>query len=109
MSQNRTWTSFGGGPREALNPIRGGSLWMGAIAIYTSGTTFLGVLGFSVGWAMFQILTILTVNVAGLLTGEWRQNGGADFEGQHCGGYSSLSRRCFDWSRELFELAMSKR
>ena len=73
MSQNRTWTSFGGGPREALNPILGGSLWMGAIAIYTSGTTFLGVLGFSVGWAMFQILMILTGNVAGLLTGEWRQ------------------------------------
>jgi L-rhamnose-H+ transport protein len=73
MSQNHTWTSFGGGPREALNPILGGSLWMGAIAIYTSGTTFLGVLGFSVGWAMFQILMILTGNVAGLLTGEWRQ------------------------------------
>lgn len=73
MSQNHTWTNFGGGFREALNPILGGSLWMGAIAIYTSGATFLGVLGFSVGWAMFQILMILTGNVAGLLTGEWRQ------------------------------------
>jgi L-rhamnose-H+ transport protein len=73
LSRNHTWASFGGGPREALNPILGGVLWMGGIAIYTSGATFLGVLGFSVGWALFQISMILTGNVAGLLTGEWRQ------------------------------------
>jgi L-rhamnose-H+ transport protein len=73
MSRNHTWTNFGGGPREALNPILGGLLWMGAIAIYSSGATFLGVLGFSVGWALFQIAMILTGNVAGLIAGEWRE------------------------------------
>jgi L-rhamnose-H+ transport protein len=73
LSRNHSWGSFGGGPREAFNPILGGALWMGAIAIYSSGATFLGVLGFSVGWALFQIAMILTGNVAGLLTGEWRQ------------------------------------
>jgi L-rhamnose-H+ transport protein len=73
MSRNHTWTNFGGGPREVFNPIVGGVLWMGAIAIYSSGATFLGVLGFSVGWAIFQIAMILTGNVAGLLAGEWRQ------------------------------------
>jgi hypothetical protein len=73
MSRNQTWTNFRGGPREAFNPILGGVLWMGAIAIYSSGATFLGVLGFSVGWAVFQIAMILTGNVAGLLAGEWRQ------------------------------------
>ena len=48
-------------------------MWIGAIAIYSSGATFLGVLGFSAGWAIFQIAMILTGNVAGVLTGEWRQ------------------------------------
>lgn len=73
LSRNHTWGNFGGGPREAFNAILGGALWMGAIAIYSSGATFLGVFGFSVGWALFQIALILTGNLAGLLTGEWRQ------------------------------------
>jgi L-rhamnose-H+ transport protein len=73
LSRNHTWTNFGGGPREVMNPILGGVLWMGATAIYSSGATFLGVLGFSVGWALFQIALILTGNVAGLAMGEWRQ------------------------------------
>ncbi len=33
----------------------------------------MGVLEFSVGWALFQIALILTGNAAGLLTGEWRE------------------------------------
>lgn len=73
MHRNRTWGNFGGGTRELANPLLGGAMWMGAIAVYTSATTFLGVLGVSIGWALFQILMILTGNVAGMLTGEWRQ------------------------------------
>jgi hypothetical protein len=73
MSRNQTWKNFSGGSRELLNPLLAGSLWMGSIAIYSSATTFLGILGVSIGWALFQIVMILTVNVAGLLTGEWRQ------------------------------------
>ena len=73
FSRNHTWTNFGGGPREAFNPLLAGALWMIATAIYTSGATFLGTLGLSAGWALFQIALILTGNVAGLLTGEWKQ------------------------------------
>jgi L-rhamnose-H+ transport protein len=73
MSRNQSWKNFSGGPRELMNPVLAGSLWMGSIAIYSSGTTFLGILGVSIGWALYQIVTILTLNVAGLLTGEWRQ------------------------------------
>jgi L-rhamnose-H+ transport protein len=43
-----------------------------AIAIYSSGTVYLGTLGVSVGWALFSIVLILGGNLAGLLTGEWR-------------------------------------
>lgn len=73
FARNHTWTNFGGGVREAFNPMLGGALWMIAIAIYSSGATFLGALGFSVGWALFQISMILVGNVAGLAMGEWRQ------------------------------------
>ena len=33
---------------------------------------FLGVLGTSVGWALFQIFMIMTANLSGVLTGEWK-------------------------------------
>lgn len=73
LSRNKTWGNFGADMAELRNPVLGGCMWMGAIAIYSSGTTFLGILGVSVGWALFQITMILGGNLAGLMTGEWRQ------------------------------------
>jgi L-rhamnose-H+ transport protein len=49
-----------------------GLLWIGAIAIYGVATRFLGNLGDSAGWAIYQITMGLTVNAAGVLTGEWK-------------------------------------
>jgi L-rhamnose-H+ transport protein len=72
LSRNHTWGSFGAKPAEIVYPILGGSLWMIAIAIYSSGTVFLGILGVSIGWAVFQITLILSGNLAGMWTGEWR-------------------------------------
>ena len=76
LSRNKTWGNFGGGLQEVLNPVLAGAMWMGAIAIYSSATTFLGVLGVSVGWSLFQIFMILSANVAGLFTGEWSRTEG---------------------------------
>ncbi len=73
LSRNKTWRNFGTDIAELRNPVLGGCMWMGEIAIYSSGTTFLGILGVSVGWALFQITMILGGNLAGLMTGEWRQ------------------------------------
>ena len=33
---------------------------------------YLGALGLSVGWGLFQIFNIMSANVSGVLTGEWR-------------------------------------
>ena len=74
LAKNHTWANFGVKPREVAYPILGGSLWMIAIAIYSSATVFLGILGVSVGWAVFQITLILVGNFAGILTGEWRSS-----------------------------------
>ena len=45
---------------------------MGAFALYGVGSVYLGVLGTSVGWALFQIFMIMTANLSGVLTGEWK-------------------------------------
>jgi len=47
-------------------------LWMGGIALYSSGTTFLGSLGVSVGFAVFMISMILSGQFAAIFTGEWK-------------------------------------
>jgi L-rhamnose-H+ transport protein len=73
LSRNKTWGKFGGGPREFLNPALGACLWMGGIALYGSATTYLGVLGPSIGFALFTIMLILCGQFAALFTGEWRQ------------------------------------
>jgi L-rhamnose-H+ transport protein len=33
---------------------------------------YLGALGTSVGWALFQIFNIIMANTSGILTGEWK-------------------------------------
>ena len=42
------------------------------MAVYGVASIFLGVLGTSVGWALFQIFMIMTANTSGMITGEWR-------------------------------------
>jgi len=73
LTHNQTWGHFRPLGREVLNPVLMGVMWMGAIALYSSGSTYLGVLGVSIGWALFQITMILAGNVSGLLTGEWQR------------------------------------
>jgi len=34
---------------------------------------YLGALGTSAGWALFQIFMIITANVSGVVTGEWNK------------------------------------
>lgn len=73
LSQNRTWKHF----RGALRPdiwfgCLMGILWMGAFAVYGVSSVYLGALGTSVGWALFQIFMIMTANFSGVLTGEWK-------------------------------------
>lgn len=73
LSRNHTWKFF----RSAWHPdvwsgCVMGILWMGAFAIYGVSSVYLGALGTSVGWALFQIFMIITANLSGVLTGEWR-------------------------------------
>lgn len=49
-----------------------GTLWMSGVAVYGSGAARLGSLGPVIGWPLLQATIIVTGNVLGWLTGEWR-------------------------------------
>jgi L-rhamnose-H+ transport protein len=52
-----------------------GLLWMGGFVCYAPGTRLLGPLGPSVGWAIMLSAMVITANVWGFLTGEWKGAG----------------------------------
>jgi len=73
LFRNKTWGTFRGswfhdGGMAGMM----GVFWMGAMAIYGVAAVYLGPLGTSVGWGLFQIFNIMSANVSGVLTGEWR-------------------------------------
>ncbi|MCW5977283.1 MAG: hypothetical protein KIT09_04365 [Bryobacteraceae bacterium] len=72
LNRNGAWRRFGRCPQEAWAGSAMAILWMGAMAIYTAASAYLGRLGTSAGWALFQIFMIMTANLSGILTGEWR-------------------------------------
>jgi L-rhamnose-H+ transport protein len=47
-------------------------LWVGSLVAYGVGANALGRLGSSVGWPVLMSLNIITSNVWGVVTGEWR-------------------------------------
>ena len=73
LQRNRTWGLFRGGwVRDGSMGLGMGIFWMGAMSLYGVSSVFLGVLGTSVGWGLFQIFMIMTANLSGVLTGEWK-------------------------------------
>lgn len=72
ISRDQAWGAFRKGRVEVLFPLAAALLWMGGIAIYSSGTTYLGVLGVSIGYAVYMIILVLSGQLAGVATGEWK-------------------------------------
>ena len=73
LSRNASWRTFQGHwMSEAWCGVAMGALWMGAFAIYGVSSVYLGTLGTSAGWALFQIFMIMTANASGMLTAEWK-------------------------------------
>lgn len=73
LCRNKTWGAFRGPwTKEAGLAALMGLLWMGAMSVYGVASVYLGALGLSVGWGLFQIFNIMSANISGVLTGEWR-------------------------------------
>jgi L-rhamnose-H+ transport protein len=50
-------------------------LWVGSLIIYGSGANKIGALGPSLGWPILSSANIVTSNLWGVITGEWRGAG----------------------------------
>lgn len=72
LFKNHSWVYFSKKASEIVNPVLAGLMWMGAIALYSSATTYLGTLGVSIGFALFTLTMIVSGQLAGVVTGEWR-------------------------------------
>jgi L-rhamnose-H+ transport protein len=73
LGRNRTWAKFRATTAgEAGLASAMGLLWMGSMATYGVAAVYLGALGTSAGWALFQIFNIMTASLSGILTGEWK-------------------------------------
>lgn len=70
--RGRSWHVFLHNRAEVIWPSLMAVLWMGAFALYGMSAVFLGALGVSVGWGLFQIFMIITATVSGVLTAEWK-------------------------------------
>jgi L-rhamnose-H+ transport protein len=67
-----SWHIFQQDRGEVIWPSLMAVLWMGAFALYGMSAVFLGQLGVSVGWGLFQSFMIITATVSGVLTAEWK-------------------------------------
>ena len=63
------------GARPWLLAVSMGVLWMGGVVAYGMGAAQMGRLGPSLGWPIFMATIIITANVWGALTGEWKGAG----------------------------------
>ncbi len=72
LRRNRSWKMFRLAWPDTLLPILMGVLWMGAFAFYGMSSTYLGSLGTSIGWGLFQIFMIMTTILSGVWAGEWK-------------------------------------
>ena len=74
LVRNRTWPLFTNprGGKETLLGIAMGLLWLSGVVGYGIGATLVGKYGTSLGYALFVASMILSSNLLGLLTGEWK-------------------------------------
>jgi len=73
LQKNHSWKLFKESvPDPAFSALMGTS-WMGAFALYGVSATYLGSLGTSIGWGLFQIFMIMTAMLSGVFTGEWKR------------------------------------
>ena len=52
-----------------------GLLWTSSLVMFGAVTIYMGTLGTVLGWPLFMSVIIITSNVWGFATGEWKQAG----------------------------------
>ena len=75
LQKNRTWQILSQKNIPALYWLGAtlmGVVWFFGITAYGMGATDLGPLGAALGWPVFMAMNIITANVWGVLSGEWK-------------------------------------
>jgi L-rhamnose-H+ transport protein len=74
LIKNKTFNRFAlkGTSKYWIMVIVMGLLWSGGIVIYGMGTTMIGNLGAYLGFPVLMVVSIITGNIFGVLTGEWK-------------------------------------
>ena len=72
LAKMKSWSLFQAPVPDIFWGALMGVLWMGSMALYGMSATYLGHLGTSIGWGLFQIFMIMTATLSGLITGEWK-------------------------------------
>jgi L-rhamnose-H+ transport protein len=85
LNRNRSWGNFRPIWPDAYHSGLMAILWMGAVALYGVTARFMGPLGTSAGWGIYQIFMILAANISGLLLGEWAKAGKRPVQVLMCG------------------------
>jgi L-rhamnose-H+ transport protein len=78
LSRNRTWQLYRGSRAYWLIFLLMALMYSGSVALWGMSTagSMLGRLGPSVGWALFVGGIVVSSNLGGILTGEWKGAGG---------------------------------
>ncbi|HEY7855196.1 MAG TPA: L-rhamnose/proton symporter RhaT [Terriglobales bacterium] len=78
IAKNHTGNRFSRGGTASYWLLAGvmSLFWFGSTLLYGIGAGMLGNLGTVLGWPVFMSLIVITANVLGLLTGEWKGTGG---------------------------------
>jgi L-rhamnose-H+ transport protein len=79
LGKNRTWSNFRQPKAVPLYmlAILMGLLWGGGIFVYGAASPKLGKLGPAIGWPLSLVVSLVTANCVGFLTGEWKLSSAA--------------------------------
>lgn len=76
LQKNRSWSLYFDG-QASIKDWLGGALmallWFSSTAFYGMGAAWLGALGAIIGWPIFMAMIIVTANLWGVITGEWKK------------------------------------
>ncbi len=72
LTRNRSWSAFGSAPRELLLSVLMGVLFFVFFVSMGTGMRWLGAIGASVGFGVYQGMQIATSQVVGFASGEWQ-------------------------------------
>lgn len=77
LGRNHTWEQYGarGSGMQALLAVTMAGMLYGGYVLYGAGISMLGPFGPTLGWPLFISGIIVTANLVGLWSGEWRAAG----------------------------------